>query len=370
MSEQIRVPKGLYGVAVTETSIAKSNSEGELVYRGYDINELAAYASFEETAYLILYGRLPKINELDRFVSSIRANMKLDERIIALIRLLPKDSHPMDVIRTVVSALPMFERRESIKDAQISIAAKIGFLVANCDRLLDGKDVIKPRDDLSYSENMLYIITGKVPSKEDAWIFERVLILYIEHDLNASSFTVRVVASTLADPYSAITSGLAALKGPLHGGANEGAMQMLLDLGDPSKVKDYIDRELKEGRKIVGFGHRIYKKYDPRAQLCKMYLKDLIERKGLDKTLFRLCESIENEMWERKRIPANLDFYAAPIFYTLGIPIRLFTPIFAASRVFGWIAHYNEQIEDNKIIRPDAIYTGPKGLRYTNISER
>jgi len=214
------------------------------------------------------------------------------------------------------------------------------------------------------------MLIGKETQGYDLWVFERVLIFYMEHDLNASSFTVRVVASTLADPYAAASAGLAALKGPLHGGANEGAIRMQLEIGDPAKAKSYVDKALGEGRKIVGFGHRVYKKFDPRAVLCKQYLKEMLTRRGSDDRLFRVCDAIEVEMRERKGLPANLDFYAAPIFYLLGIEIPLYTPVFAASRVFGWMAHYDEQVAENKLIRPDAIYVGPAGLRYVPVEQR
>ncbi|MEM0322113.1 MAG: citrate/2-methylcitrate synthase, partial [Thermoprotei archaeon] len=197
-----------------------------------------------------------------------------------------------------------------------------------------------------------------------------VLMFYLEHDLNASSFTVRVIGSTLADVYAAVTGGLAALKGPLHGGANENAMKMLLDVGDPSRARAFVDSMLGRGEKVPGFGHRVYKRVDPRAQLAKALLKRLVEETGVEPRFYELCDVIEGYMWEKKKLPANVDFYAAPIFYLLGVPIPLYTPIFAASRVFGWIAHYNEQLKDNRIIRPDVDYVGPRNLKYVPIEER
>jgi citrate synthase len=214
------------------------------------------------------------------------------------------------------------------------------------------------------------MLTDRPPSEYDSWVFERVLILYMEHDFNASSFTVRVVASTTADPYAAVTAGLAALKGPLHGGANEAAMRMLLELREPERARDYVMTALMEKRKVVGFGHRVYKNFDPRARMCKAYLREMLRRRGEDDKLYRLCVEIEREMWEKKRIPPNLDFYAGPIFYLLGIPIELYTPIFAATRVFGWITHYNEQIDEKKLIRPEANYVGPSGLEYVPLDKR
>jgi citrate synthase len=366
----MKVPKGLDGVSVTETTIAKIDVDGALIYRGYDINDLARNASFEETAYLILRGELPTKKDLDAFKSSLSSKMKVDPRLNGVIRDLPKNSHPMDVLRTAVSALGSIDREKNTAEQQLSIAAKMPGLVANAPRVLRGERMVEPRKDLPYAANLLYMIDGKEHPSLDAWIFERELIFYMEHDLNASSFTVRVVASTLADPYAAVTAGVAALKGPLHGGANEAAMQTLSTLKDAPAARQYVENAFAEGRKVIGFGHRIYKNFDPRAKLSKRYLKQLLDSKGLGDSLFAICDAMEKEMWERKKLPANLDFYAGPIFYTLGIPIPLYTPIFAASRVFGWIAHYNEQVEENKLIRPDATYLGQKGLKYVPLPER
>ncbi|TMP97011.1 MAG: hypothetical protein E6K99_09435 [Thaumarchaeota archaeon] len=370
MSEQIRVPKGLSGVSVTETKIAKSDVDGSLIYRGYTIEDLAENASFEETAYLVLYGELPNRTQLTRFNSELRSRMKVDPRVYQVIRDLPKDAHPIDVLRTTVSSLGSLDSKMGPPEQQLSVAGKMATLVANSYRIGTGKNLIEPDSRLTFAENLLYMISGKKPEKSDAWTFERELIFYMEHDLNASSFTVRVVASTLADIYSAVTAGLAALKGPLHGGANEGAMQMLLEVEDPNTAARYVADALAGGKKVIGFGHRIYKQFDPRARLSKQYLKRLLAEKKMDDRLFRLCDALEREVWERKKLPANLDFYAAPVFFALGIPIPLYTPIFAASRVFGWVAHYNEQVLDNKLIRPEATYVGPKDLKYRPLAER
>ena len=366
----MKVPRGLSGVAITDTTIAKSDIDGTLIYRGYDINELAKNASFEETAHLILMGKLPTKSELASFTSSLNSKMKIEPRVYEIVRDLPKDSHPMDVLRTAVSALGSIDKERTTAEQQLSIAAKMPVLVANAPRVLSGKTTVEPKMGGSYAENLLQMITGKRPANLDAWVFERILVFYMEHDLNASSFTVRVVASTLADPYAAVTAGIAALKGPLHGGANEAAMQALRTLKDAPGARRYVEKALAERRKVSGFGHRIYKNFDPRAKLSKEYLKQLLVSKGLGDSLFVICDAMEREMWERKKLPANLDFYAAPIFFSLGIPIPLYTPIFAASRVFGWIAHYNEQVEENKLIRPDATYVGRKDLKYVPISRR
>jgi len=370
LSEQVRVPKGLSGVSVTETKIAKSDADGSLVYRGYTIEDLAENASFEETAYLVINGSLPTRKQLDEFNLLLRSGMKVDSRVYQILRDLPRDAHPIDALRTAISGLGSLERIEESSQQQLSIAAKMPTLVANIFHMKEGKGLAEPDPGLTFAENLLYMISRKKPDKYDAWVFERELIFYMEHDLNASSFTVRVVASTLADIYAAVTAGLAALKGPLHGGANEAAMETLLEVEDPAKARVYVSNALAEGRKVIGFGHRIYKNFDPRARLSKQYLKQLLQNKGKDDRLLRLCETLEREMWERKKIPANLDFYAAPVFFTLGIPIPLYTPIFAASRVFGWIAHYNEQVLEDKLIRPDATYVGLKDLKYKPLNHR
>jgi citrate synthase len=370
MSGQIRVPKGLYGVAVAETKIAKSEPDGSLVYRGYRIEELAGKATFEETAYLILNGDLPNRGELELFTASMRSGMRVDGGIYDLVRAMPERSHPMDVLRTAVSALGCMESGKDMEDMGLSIASKMTPLAANGYRIPRGEKVQEPMDDVGFASNFMYMITGRVPESWEAWVFERVLIFYMEHDLNASAFAVRVVASTLADRYAAVTAGLAALKGRLHGGANEAAMEMLLNLREPERGRDYVAKSLERGEKVVGFGHRVYKKIDPRAQLCKEYLKEYVKRRKEFEWLYPLCVAMEEEMWSRKKLPANLDFYAAPLFYMMGIPIPLYTPIFAASRVFGWMAHYNEQLEDNKIIRPDAVYVGPSSKEYVPLESR
>jgi len=370
VSEQFKVPKGLYGVSITDSKIARSDADGSLIYRGFAIDEVASNASFEETAYLIINGHLPKREELDEFSSSMKEKMRIDGRLYRLMRDLGKNAHPIDALRTAVSALASIDEEKTTEAQQASIEGKMSVLAANCHRVPRGLQPREPKPGLGFAADLLQMLTHREASEYETWVFERVMILYMEHDMNASSFTVRVVASTLADPYAAAAAGLSALKGPLHGGANEAAMEMLLKLKDPPMASRYAEEELKAGRKVMGFGHRIYRKSDPRAQLCKGYLREMFKRRGGDDALYRLCDQLEAEMWERKRLPANLDFYAAPILHTLGIEIPLYTPIFAASRVFGWMAHYNEQAEDNKLIRPDATYVGPTGLKYLPMESR
>lgn len=370
MTPPIKVPKGLAGVAVTESRIAKSDPDGTLIYRGYPIRELAENASFEEVACLVLDGALPNRENLESFSAGLRAASSLDERVLAIMRALPRDSHPIDVLRTACSALGSLDRQSDLRASEISIASKMSVLAANCFRLPRGESRVEPLPTMGFAANFLKMCSLRAFDDREKWVFERVLIFYMEHDLNASSYTVRVVASTRADPYAAVTAGLAALKGPLHGGANEASMEMVLRIGKPERAASFVEKELGEGRKVVGFGHRVYKSFDPRARLCKEYLGKMAEGGGTAREVYGVCDALEREMWQRKKIPPNLDFYAAPIFYSLGIPIPLFTPIFAGSRVFGWLAHYNEQLEENKLIRPDADYVGPADLKYVPIDER
>ncbi|HEY6283408.1 MAG TPA: citrate/2-methylcitrate synthase [Nitrososphaerales archaeon] len=369
-SQHLRVPKGLAGVSVTDTKISKSEADGTLLYRGYPISELAAKAGFEETAFLVLNGSFPRKDELEGFNHELRERARVEDSVFGIMRELGKEAHPIDALRTAVSSLGSIDREETVDGKQMSLEAKISVLAANCNRVPRGERPQEADGRLKFSDRLLRMLTKKEGSDYEKWVFERVLIFYMEHDMNASTFTVRVVASTLADPYAAATAGLAALKGPLHGGANEEAMKMLLEVREPSKGAEFVDRALKEGKKVIGFGHRVYKDFDPRARLCKEYLKEILARRGEDDRLYRLCDAIEGAMWERKKIPPNLDYYAAPIFYLLGVEVPLYTPIFAASRAFGWMAHYNEQVEDNKLIRPDSTYVGPSGLGYAPIERR
>src|SRR5712692_7957986 len=368
--QHLRVPKGLAGVSVADTKISKSEADGTLLYRGYPISELAAKAGFEETAFLILKGSFPSKYELEAFTHELQEKARVEDKVFGIMGELGKEAHPIDVLRTAVSSLGSIDREKTVEGKQLSLESKMPVLAANCNRVPRGERPTKPNGGLKFSDSLLLMLTKKEGSDYERWVFERVLIFYMEHDMNASTFTVRVVASTLADPYAAATAGLAALKGPLHGGANEAAMQMLLEVGDPGSAPGYVDRALKDGKKVIGFGHRVYKDFDPRARLCKEYLREILAKRGEDDRLYRLCDAIESAMWERKRIPPNLDYYAAPIFYLLGIEVPLYTPIFAASRTFGWMAHYKEQVEDNKLIRPDATYVGPSDLRYAPIERR
>jgi len=368
--DPVRVHRGLAGVSVADTRISKSDADGSLIYRGYPIWEIATNAGFEETAYLILNGKLPTESQLESFTEGLRERAEVQPKILRIMRELGHGADPIDAIRTAVSALGSIDSEKDELGKQMSLEAKMPVLAANSHRIPRGEAPRSPKSGLRFSDNLLQMLTAKKATEYERRVFERVMMLYLEHDLNASSYTVRVVASTLADPYAAASAGLASLKGSLHGGANEAAMEMLLRVRDPAKAGGFLQAAFKEKKKIAGFGHRIYKEFDPRARLCKEYLREILARRGRDDTLYRLCDAMETEMWKAKRIPPNLDFYAAPIFYSLGIEVPLYTPIFAACRIFGWMAHYNEQLEDNKLIRPDSTYVGLSGLKYVPIDER
>jgi len=319
MAETIRVPDGLYGVAVTDTSISKSAADGTLTYRGYPIEELFDKASFEECIFLILEGRLPKRNELEEFVARLRSQASVPKNIYGLVKNLPAEAHPMDVLRTAVSGLGATERGLSPKEQQHSLIAKMPALVANCYRIVRGMDVVEPRSDLSQAANLLYMLSGKPPDRFDSWAFERELILYLEHDLNASTFTSgswrrRSQTSTQPRPQALPRSRAPSTEEPTRRRCRCSSKWARRRTG-LSTFRTGCQR-----KKIMGFGHRIYKKVDPRAQLSKGMLKRLLKEKGMDDGLYRLTEAVATAMWDAKRIPANLDFYAAPIFYTLSIP--------------------------------------------------
>jgi citrate synthase len=356
MAENITVPKGLADVIVDETAIASTDSDGNLIYRGYVAEELAEKSTFEQVAYLIVYGHLPDRGELREFTSFLNSheNVTGTRRIM---RLLPKDVLTIDMLRTVVSLVPLAEKDND--RVLLEIAAKMPRIISDGYRLTRG---MKPFGKIrgSYAEKFYHLLTGSV-DKKDARLFEELLILYMEHEFNASTFALRVTASTLADPRAAVTAALAAIKGPLHGGANAEILGYLLSLKSKEEARKYVDRKLDKKELVMGFGHRIYKAKDPRAQYLKRRLKDLALEKGAGQ-LYEVAVAIEDEMWEKKNIPANMDFYAAICMYLLGIDGTFNTPIFAASRSFGWAAHYLEQVSGNKLIRPSSRYVGKTGL--------
>jgi citrate synthase len=359
-------PKGLEGVVATTSSICYIDGEkGVLAYRGIDIHELADNSSFEETCYLLWFGRLPSRSELRDLHERLAEERKLDGSIIYRLQLAPKHALPMDVLRTIVSALSFYDPEEKNNDHDanvhkaIRLTSQIPMVVAAYDRIRKGKPVIEPDRTLSHAANFLLMLNGTHPSKTAERALDIALILHADHELNASTFAARVTAATLSDMHSAITSAIGALKGPLHGGANEAVFQILqaIDKSGADPI-DYVKGMLAQKKKIPGFGHRVYHTEDPRATHLRKMSRDLGTSSGETKW-FDISRKIEEFVSTDKCLNANVDFYSASTYHTLGIDVDLFTPVFAISRISGWTAHVIEQLDDNRLIRPRADYIGP-----------
>ncbi len=368
--QYIRAPKGLQNVIVDQTRISGVDPKGETtIYRGYLIEDLARALTFEEAAFLFLYGHLPSEEEVRKFSQKLNRERVVPEEVYEIFEKMPRTTHPMAILRTGISFLGTLDEkaddlsRENLYETAIKLIAKTATIAANGYRITRGMEPVKPDPSLPHALDSLRMIIGREPSKLEARAFESSLILYMDHGFNASTFTVRVIASTLSDMYSAVTGGVGALKGPLHGGANEKAMYMLLEIGSKEKARQYILDKLARKEKIMGFGHRVYKVKDPRVDVAKEYLRKMAKTNPEAQKYLELCEEIEKIMWEQKKLPANIDFYTAPLYYLMGIPIEMYTPIFAMARVVGWTSHYIEQLENNKIIRPKEEYVGPVGLK-------
>ncbi|MGH9516377.1 MAG: citrate synthase [Terriglobales bacterium] len=359
-------PKGLEGVVATTSKICYiDGEEGVLAYRGIDIHELADHSTFEETCYLLWNGALPTKSQLKELHERLAAERKLDPAIIEMLRSFPKGAMPMDVLRTAVSALGLYDPEEKKGDhaanvsKSIRLTSQIAMIVAAYDRLRKGKDVVKPDPSLSHSANFLLLLNGEAPSKTAERALDIALILHADHELNASTFAARVTAATLSDMHSAITSAIGALKGPLHGGANEAVFHILEEI-DARKADpvEYVRGLLAQKKKISGFGHRVYHTEDPRATHLRKMSEDLCKSSGQPKW-FEMSRKIEQFIKSEKKLNANVDFYSASTYHVLGINVDLFTPIFAVSRISGWSAHVIEQLDDNRLIRPRADYIGP-----------
>ncbi|HZU44436.1 MAG TPA: citrate synthase [Terriglobales bacterium] len=358
--------KGLAGVTACSSSICYIDGDrGVLAYRGIDIHELAEHSTFEEVCYLLWFGKLPKRDELTDLRKALAEERKLDAAIINLLRLAPRHALPMDVLRTAVSALSFYdpEQRDNSHQANIHkairLTSQIAMIVAAYDRIRKGKTVVEPDRTLSHAANMLLMLNGEKPSATAEKALDVALVLHADHELNASTFAARVTAATLSDMHSAITSGIGCLKGPLHGGANEAAFKILeaIDTAGADPV-DYVRKMFSEKKKMPGFGHRVYHTEDPRATHLRQMSRQLGESKGESKW-FDMSQRIEQFVKSEKNLNANVDFYSASTYHTLGIDLDLFTPIFAVSRISGWTAHVIEQLEDNRLIRPRAEYIGP-----------
>jgi citrate synthase/2-methylcitrate synthase len=360
------IKKGLAGVVVDTTAISKVNPEtNSLLYRGYPVQELAANCTFEEVAYLLWNGDLPTASQLAEFEQLERSRRHLPEVAKHAIDLLPVDAHPMDVVRTAVSALGAADPTaadaspEANLDKAITLFAVLPAMVAYIQRRRRGLDLVEPRDDLGYSANFLHMTFGEVPDLVVVSAFDVSMILYAEHSFNASTFTARVVTSTLADLYSAVTAAIGALKGPLHGGANEAVMHVFDEIGSADRAVAWLDTALAEKRKIMGFGHRVYKNGDSRVPTMKAALDTLIQEYDRP-DLGELYDTLEQAMDEKKGIKPNLDYPSGPAYHLIGFETELFTPLFVAARVTGWTAHIREQLEANALIRPLSQYVGPE----------
>jgi citrate synthase len=368
--------KGLEGIVAASSAICTVDGlKGELIYRGYDIHDLAQNSSFEEVVHLLWHGDLPTASELDKTRQDLRSNMALHPEILALIKRLPREQGPQPLLRTAFSAMALYDpdgpdmSTEANQRKAVRTTAQMGPLVAAIQRTLEGKEPIAPRSDRSIAWNFMNMLLGKEPDPVTERVFDVALILHADHELNASTFAARVTAATLSDYYSAITSALGALFGPLHGGANSGAIKMLKDIGTPDKAADWVRASLGRHERIMGFGHRVYKVYDPRAHELKKMSKALGEQQG-DTSLYEISEKIEDVMREDRKLFPNVDFYSASTYTALGIPGPLFTPIFAVSRIAGWSAHVLEQYAHNRLIRPRAEYIGPRDRKYVPVEKR
>ncbi|MCE3222953.1 MAG: gltA [Nitrospira sp.] len=370
---------GLAGVPAAKSAISDvDGTRGVLEYRGIRVEELCRHSTFLETSYLLLFARLPTVEELARWVEDVTHHRRIKFRIVDLLKVLPEHGHPMDALQAAVAALGMFYPGRNVKDVEnnywsaVRLIAKLPTIVAAWARLRRGDEYIPPRDDLPFADNFLYMLTETVPHPLWSEVFDDCLILHAEHTMNASTFAGMVTASTLADPYTVVASSIGALKGPLHGGANEEVVTMLRKIGTPANAREAVAATFEEKHKLMGFGHRVYKVKDPRATVLQ----------GLCMRLFNVCgtsplyevavtvEQLANERLQGKGIHPNVDFYSGIIYDKMGIEVDLFTPLFAMARVSGWLAHWLEQLRENKLYRPDQIYSGDHNRSYVPIEQR
>ena len=369
-------PAGLEGVVAAESSIGDVDGiNGVLIYQGYNIHDLAEHSTFEEVIYLLWHGHLPKREELEDFRRALSENQTLPAEVSEMIGRFPRDAEPMDSLRTAVSALGFYDSqsrdlsREGALRTALKLTAQFPVIVATIERLRNGQEPVAPKDGLSLAANFLYMLKGEEPSEREARIMDVCLILHADHELNASTFTARVVAGTLADMYGAVTAAIAALSGPLHGGANTNVMKMLLEIERPERAEEWLREALAQKKKVMGFGHRVYRTEDPRSTWLRKFSKEMGEARG--QTQWNaILETLREVMFREKKLYPNVDYYSGSAYYLMGIPLDLFTPIFAVSRISGWTGHILEQYANNRLIRPRAEYTGPRDLSYVPIDER
>ena len=370
---------GLAGVPAAKSAISDvDGTRGVLEYRGIRVEELCQHSSFLETSYLLLFGRLPTAPELAQWVDDVTHHRRIKFRIVDLLKVMPEHGHPMDALQAAVAALGMFYPGRNVKDvannywSAVRLIAKLPTIVAAWGRLRRGDEYIPPRDDLPFSDNFLYMLTETVPHPLWSEVFDDCLILHAEHTMNASTFAGMVTASTLADPYTVVASSIGALKGPLHGGANEEVVMMLREIGTPAQARAAVEARLEGKHKLMGFGHRVYKVKDPRATVLQDLCMRLFNVCGTS-PLYEVAVAVEQLAGERltdKGIYPNVDFYSGIIYDKMGIEVDLFTPLFAMARVSGWLAHWLEQLRENKLYRPDQIYSGEHDRHYVPIDKR
>ena len=363
--------KGLEDVVVGQSSICFiDGQEGRLLYRGYDIVDLAAKSTYEETAYLLWNGHLPSASELHDFSAELAAKRAVPKDVLTILSTLPRNCDAMDALRVCTASLGLFDDPMLTQPEQaLSIAAKMGTIVAAIHRHKHDEEVLAPRDDLGFSANLIHMMTGEEPSAADTHLMDVILILHADHELNASTFAARVIASTLSDVYSAVTGAVGALKGPLHGGANEKVIEMTIEIGNPENAESYVDAMMAKRQKITGFGHRVYKTTDPRALILKDLAQKFVKSEK-EKRVFQILLKTEEMMKTWKNLYPNVDLYSGLALNHVGIPSYLFTPVFAVGRTPGWLAHILEQYADNRLIRPRAEYVGPQRLEYIPLEQR
>lgn len=368
------VDKGLEGVIACTTAIS-SIVDATLCYRGYLIEDLAANSSYEEVVFLLWNDRLPSKQELDSFKKTLSKDISLKPDTVSMLKLLPtKGVHPMAWLRSAVSALALWDEdaQDDSPEARQRVAsrltAKMGTLVTLFERFRQGKDYVEPKPDQSFAWNFHYMLLGEEPDQDIVDVFDTCMILHADHELNCSAFASRVTASSLSDIYSSVTSGIGALKGPLHGGANEQVMRMLIEVGTVEKSTEWVKDALDSKKKIMGFGHRVYKNGDPRAKILRSMSEKLCKKAGTQ--YYEMSKVIDDTVQKEKGLLPNVDFYSASVYYSMGIPLDLYTPIFATSRVSGWLAHIFEQYSNNRIYRPRGEWVGKAGLKYQPLSER
>ncbi|MCB1024635.1 MAG: citrate synthase [Acidobacteria bacterium] len=374
--ESSTAPTGLRGVVAAQTRMGKVNGEeGILIYQGYDVHDLAKNSTFEETVYLLWNGHLPTKDELGLLKAQLRANYALPPEILVFMKHFPHDAQPMDVLRTVVSTLAFYDKEGTKTDipnatqAAIKLTAQFPTIMAAWERIRNDNEPVNPDTSLDIAENFLYMMRGEKPNPSEAKMLDVCLILHADHGFNASTFTTRVIAGTLADMYGAVTGGIAALAGPLHGGANTAVMKALIEIGSVDNVEPWLDAKLAKKEKVMGMGHAVYKTEDPRATWLRKFSEQMGGVTG-DMKWFDISRKLEKLMKEKKGLNPNVDFYSASTYYMMGIPMDLYTPIFAISRISGWTGHILEQFADNKLIRPRAEFIGELDRKYVHIDER